>query len=88
MTDAAEALALFFEAYPTLPREVAPVYFLLCDDEFLTAPTIARRLGLAQSTTLRSLALLLEAGLVERIDQGSKLPRWGRRTSLIIDSRP
>jgi DNA-binding MarR family transcriptional regulator len=71
------ALARLQRAYPALPSEAAPVYFLLCGEDVLTAPAIARRLRSAQSTVLRHLALLAENGLVEKATAPAKqTPRW------------
>jgi DNA-binding IclR family transcriptional regulator len=73
---AAAAVAHFLKQFPALPPEAAPVFFLLCAQDHLTVPGIARRLDLAQSTTARLLALLSEAGLVCQRAQGPKAVRW------------
>lgn len=73
---AAAAVAYLLKHYPTLPPESAPVFFLLCAQDDLTIPGIARRLDMPQSTTTRLLALLSEAGLASQSAQGSKAARW------------
>jgi DNA-binding IclR family transcriptional regulator len=73
---AAAAVAHLLAQYPALPPEAAPVYFLLCAHEHLTAQGIARRLDMAQSTALRLLALLSDVGLINQTQDDTKAARW------------
>lgn len=62
--------------HPDLPPEAAPVYFLLCGDDGLTMPAIARRLKLAQSSAARLLTLLAQSGLAASAAEAKRIPRW------------
>jgi len=73
---AAAVVGHLLKHYPALPPEAAPVYLLLCGEDALTVPGIARRLDMAQSTTTRLLTVLSEAGLVSQAERGAKAARW------------
>ena len=73
----AKAAAALAQYDPTLPPEAASVFAVLSSSGTLTAPGIARRINLAQSTVLRHIALLILAGLVVQ-DSGpeERAPRY------------
>ncbi len=89
MSASERAVAAFARQYPNLPPEAAPVFLLLCAENNINVPGIARRLDLAQSTALRLLALLEAAGLVEQSTKPGRAVRYnlaagGRRLAVEV----
>ena len=74
---AEQAVALFLQRYPALPPDAAPIFLLLCGGDVLTTSAVARRLEMAQSSTARLLALLVQSGLVAQADSAARqVRRW------------